>query len=359
METDKDKNERLPLDRLLPLKAPLTIHIEVTNKCNFRCVFCPESDPEYPNKVGGFQTISSKEFERIAENIEILNIASREAGGDGVAVIRLWIMGEPLLNRDIFNIISIIKKRGLSKRLELTTNGSALTKDNSIGLILSGLDTLKVSIYGFNEKQYQITGTKISSEKILSNIKTFLSERSKCSEVKPKLVIKMVDPTSPQELEDFKSIYSDLADKLEINAPHAWTEGAKVTSDSSCRTDEELNIKSFSVGHVVNFIRGKSERPMRKEGKKICAFPFYTLAIHVSGDVSPCCVDWEKKLSLGNINEESLSEIWNGPKIQNLRMGHLTDSVPAGCVSCEYYVDNCPESLDASAQKLIELYKNA
>jgi hypothetical protein len=35
--------------------------------------------------------------------------------------------------------------------------------------------------------------------------------------------------------------------------------------------------------------------------KEVCPFPFYTLAITVNGDITVCCVDWNKSTKVGNV----------------------------------------------------------
>ena len=63
---------------------------------------------------------------------------------------------------------------------------------------------------------------------------------------------------------------------------------------------------------LLPFSKREGEQIINKE-KEVCAFPFYTLAIHVDGNVSPCCVDWRKEEILGNIKESNLKEI-NGER---------------------------------------------
>lgn len=47
------KKTRINLSESLPLYLPLSIDFELTNRCNFKCKFCPESLKNYENEVGG------------------------------------------------------------------------------------------------------------------------------------------------------------------------------------------------------------------------------------------------------------------------------------------------------------------
>jgi radical SAM protein with 4Fe4S-binding SPASM domain len=55
-----------------------------------------------------------------------------------------------------------------------------------------------------------------------------------------------------------------------------------------------------------------------------CPLPFTQLYLHSTGDVSPC--SFTQAIILGNVKQESLSEIWNGKKMQLFREQHLDGS---------------------------------
>jgi MoaA/NifB/PqqE/SkfB family radical SAM enzyme len=94
---------KIDLSKSIPLKNPLVIHLELTNKCNFSCQYCPESLEDFNERVGGAKSMSREEFEKIAMQIKQLG---------KVSVLRLWIMGEPLLNPNLYDFIKIAKLGG-------------------------------------------------------------------------------------------------------------------------------------------------------------------------------------------------------------------------------------------------------
>jgi radical SAM protein with 4Fe4S-binding SPASM domain len=59
--------------------------------------------------------------------------------------------------------------------------------------------------------------------------------------------------------------------------------------------------------------RRRTVRPSR------CNSPWYSLVFHWDGSVYPCCLDYMGKYPLGNIEQESWIELWNGPKMRQLR----------------------------------------
>jgi cyclic pyranopterin phosphate synthase len=143
---------QLPSSGLLidTLDRPLRdLRISVTDRCNFRCVYC------MPREVFGREyafldrdeLLSFEEIERIA----------RVAVAHGVRKLRLT-GGEPLLRRGLEDLIgrlaALRTPEGRKVELALTTNGSALTV-KAQALKDAGLDRLTVSIDSLDDELFQ------------------------------------------------------------------------------------------------------------------------------------------------------------------------------------------------------------
>jgi MoaA/NifB/PqqE/SkfB family radical SAM enzyme len=59
-----------------------------------------------------------------------------------------------------------------------------------------------------------------------------------------------------------------------------------------------------------------------------CVFPWKNANILANGEVKPCC--WCKG-DIGNLNEETFEEIWNGTKMVELREHILEDKIHPMC----------------------------
>lgn len=70
-----------------------------------------------------------------------------------------------------------------------------------------------------------------------------------------------------------------------------------------------------------------------KEKKSRCSLPWVYAEISASGDVTPCHTFYD--YSIGNINQQSLKEIWNGHKIKEIRE-NLKNMMPT-CIACSRY----------------------
>jgi cyclic pyranopterin phosphate synthase len=109
-----------------------SMRISITDKCNFRCIYCmPAEGLSWLPKT---EILSYEEIERIA----------RVAVSIGIEQIRLT-GGEPLVRRDVPELIRLLHSIGGLRSLSLTTNG-LLLKQQARGLAEAGLTRINVSI---------------------------------------------------------------------------------------------------------------------------------------------------------------------------------------------------------------------
>ena len=316
---------RRSLAPLLPLALPFGMFIEPTNNCNFKCKFCPESFSDYTEIVGGRAHMDFALFEQIVAQIKAMG---------RLKVMRFYMLGEPLLHPDIIRMISLAVSAGVTDRTELTTNATALTAEKSRGLLASGLDYLRVSIYAATqERNERVTQSKVPISRILENVRTFRRLRDESGRKNPQLYVKMIDSGSEEENAAFLKMYEGIADECVLEKPMNWNgyENRDVLQtaydDAERESLVETNLFPFQ--------------------KKICPFPFYTMVINANGDVTACCVDWNKNTKVGNVKEATLHDIWHGDAFRELRRMHIEGRrhENASCKNCTYLF-TAPDNLD-------------
>ncbi len=83
----------------------------------------------------------------------------------------------------------------------------------------------------------------------------------------------------------------------------------------------DVQIKIRYIGEVLTNRAGSS--PNKKEKKAIvkepCLFPYTDMIIFPDGKAGICCCDVKEVTNLGNINDETIQEIWTGKKYESLR----------------------------------------
>jgi MoaA/NifB/PqqE/SkfB family radical SAM enzyme len=311
-----------------PLPAPMSVYLEPTNICNFKCVYCPESFPDFEERSGGLHRLDMTGFDSVARQI-------LEMGR--LKVLNFYMMGEPLVNRALPEMIQRAVELGVSERTALTTNATLLDSRVASRLVASGLDYLRVSIYGGTEEaSTRRTGSRIKLSRIVDNVRAFRDLRNNEGRNSPFIYVKMIDSGSLDENAAFLETFSPLADEARIEPVMNWND------------PEEGNLAQRDRSELLShdYFRHK---------KNACTFPFYTLVIHSDLRVSVCCVDWAKEAVVGDLKRESLRSIWFGQALKEFRLTHLRGErqTLAACRNCTYLYTT-PDNIDGLVPDLYE-----
>lgn len=302
------RNDRQPLQELLPLDRPLRILIDPSDICNFKCNFCFQSKENFRGSVMSVET-----FEKIAEQLKEFE--------NPINVVHLYGLGEPLVNKHLPYFIQRLKENHLAREVAITSNGSLLTHEFSEKLVQAGLDRLSISLNGLDDGDLKrITGIETSFEKMYMEIQYFYQIRGKCH-----LHVKINgEDYSEAKRERFVELFKDCTDSINIDhIVNVWP-GLEIVKT------EEKRMYDYHLQELSNL--GEKLPP-------VCPLMFYELVIHTDGTVSPCAVDYTyQKENLGTIKREHIKDIWNGEKLRNMRVkclkGEKIDYKI--CSECEY-----------------------
>jgi cyclic pyranopterin phosphate synthase len=136
------------------------LRISLTDRCNFRCLYCLPADEEMHHGSGSKERMTAEEIDRIA-GIFV---------GLGVKKIRLT-GGEPLIRKDAAEIIERIAKYPV--RMAITTNGTRLHEFVDV-FKKTGLKSVNVSLDSLNEKKFLQLTQRNEFVKVKSNIELLL-----------------------------------------------------------------------------------------------------------------------------------------------------------------------------------------
>ena len=133
-------NKRLGINSIKDIEYfPKYLEIEAYDGCNFDCIMCPLGKSIY--KGGG--AISLELFDKIVSEISKYK--------DWINLVCLSRNGEPLINKNLHIMVRKLKDAGI-KRVNFSTNASALNEKKSRQLLEAGLDEIRFSIDGFTKK---------------------------------------------------------------------------------------------------------------------------------------------------------------------------------------------------------------
>lgn len=322
---DLRAKQRETLEKVIPLPAPLVAYIEPTNLCNFRCQFCPTADPDLLKKVE--RPKGSMSFELFCRLVDDMKQFDRK-----LKVVNLYKDGEPLLHRQFPEMVRYLKQADVTERILLKTNGSLLDPELNQRLVAAGPDIICISAEAVSGEGYRkIAGAKIDYDTFRENIRDLYTRRGDCE-----IHVKLANSGfPPQEIETFYADFEPIATRV-------WVEGLMGWSYSS--------VKDFTLGTNPTTFDGTPLAP-----KLVCPFPFYAVAVNFNGTVSLCCADWSHSTVVGDITQESLPSIWNGPSLFAFRKMHLEGKRGSNraCGDC-YYLDCAPDNIDEHRTTILE-----
>lgn len=322
--------DRKPLETLLPLESPLVLFIDPSDKCCLKCSFCPTSDKELMKKVR--RPLQVLNFDLYKNIIDDLNQFKTK-----IKVVRLYGHGEPLLNINFTKMVEYAKKSIKVETVDTTTNGVCLYPQLNLELIQSGIDRINISVNGLSDEQYlEFTKTKINFKKYVENIRHLYENRKQCY-----IFIKINgDTISREDEQKFLEIFEPIADAVGIERSQSCWNGFE--AKGFIKSNDNIGIYGQSI----------------KEEALVCSYILYSMMINSTGQVTTCFLNWDLSMSIGNVNVDSIYNIWNGSQLNNFRKFMLEGKRKSHfyCKNCDQLKKGMPSNIDKYAEELIQKY---
>jgi radical SAM protein with 4Fe4S-binding SPASM domain len=267
---------------------PVFFTIETINSCNFRCVYCPQSDQEH-HFVNGRGIMSLEDFKRI--------IANLRAAFD-VRIVSLHRDGEPLLNKRLEAYIEHLTELGIY--VTVSSNCSLLSAERAGRLVDAGL---------------RMVGTDFCADPALY-------ERLRARGVWQETLegIRHLLRAGTERNADFRIVIKDMA----THAAPAKDAGALMGQTRALFGEWPDRVTVMPVyfhnalGESLMNLAQPSGTPERTL-YTLCHQPWVNFTIDFAGRVVGCCRDLRSEYALGNLLEQPAAEIWNGERMRQLR----------------------------------------
>ena len=283
---------------------PRVLRIEPASQCNLACSHCPTGTVDMDRGL-----MNSETFGNVIKNIE--------ENKDFIKVVVLYHGGEPLLNKNFFSYVRKIKDINSDIFIKTVSNGMALTELIANKILDSQLDAIEFSLDGLSAEESQHIRIKSKTLKIINNVKYLISQKIRKNLTKPNIFISTVQFVRSEEKENIPSeaktpewLLSQFGDQVSYKPCFA-----KMWPHMGNNHDFEL---LYTIGEDINE----------------CDHVVSTITVRANGDVVPCCYDLTSKLIMGNVNEDSLSDIWNGSKYETLRNSINNKKFISICSNC-------------------------
>ena len=257
---------------------PVEYIVETTARCNLYCPMCPRETHIQPK-----EDMEDAIFERLV----------RESGRTAEHMMLIGL-GEPLLDRKIFDRIEYCERHNISTLL--STNGTLLDEKTSARLLDTRLEHITLSFDGATKESFEYYRKGARFGKVRDNFVQF-ARMKKDRASKVQIVVQMVRmERNAGEVDEFVRFWSAVpgVDQVRIK-------------------EDETNLMQPEAGHGG------------EDWKHPCHYlwrgPMY---VKHNGDIYPCCQSYMLDgAPVGNIGERPLEEIWNSDEMQRMRRLHI------------------------------------
>lgn len=231
--------------------------------------------------------------------------------------IYLLGQGEPLLSKDIFNMIRYAKSKNFT--VGLSTNATVLTEETSRNLIETGIDVVEFSVYALNRKDYLWIHGKDLCTPTHNNMIRFI-ELAKDTPIKTYaniLVSKRTESVITQLSDYYETLPLNRIIYMNIRNFHGMFEdiGLEEEIEFIKKMTQEVPIYRKILSKLMN-------RLFSIDCIGNC--PWNSTMINWNGDVIPCPSDYESRYVAGNVKHDNIVDVWNGEKYRKFRRVVLT-----------------------------------
>ncbi len=326
---------------------PQVVFIEVTNRCNLLCETCPRT---FFNREP-LKSLTYQEFVEIAEQFPNMRRAS------------LHGIGEPLLNKQLPQIIKYLKERDVE--VIINSNGTLLTPAWQKALVESGLDEYRCSIDGARPETYaRIRGANLL-HKLVAGLGGLVNTKARLQAQNPRISIWCV--STKENLAELPELvrlaarlgvpeiylqrmtyfaqepeqqYGMARQELAIFDPDHDYQEEVIAECEALSAELGLDFRAAGARHPRSSL--EAARPADFAPWQECMRPWTTAYVTANGNCLPCCISPfathnYDSLILGNLFERPFADIWHDHLYQHFRTKLLSAQPHQACASCGVY----------------------
>jgi len=286
---------------------PRTILIDTTSFCNLTCSMC------------GHKTMSRKRgnmdmdlYRKIID--EIAEVDKN---------IRIWLIffGDPFVIKKttLFPMIKYAKEKGLTD-VVLNSNGNLMDEEAADKLIDSDLDAIYFGVDAFKKETYEKYRVGGDYDTVIKNIQYLLKQKKEKQIEHPKVFVQFVEMEGNKaEVKDFTEFWKKQGVVVKIRPMVSWA-----------GLVEAPNLKDTN------------------QERHPCHWVMQTMSVSNEGKVVLCAVDVDARFIAGDINKESIKDVWKGKlkEIRNLHLEKKFNLLPHPCKDCLDWQAACAEFVE-------------
>ena len=293
-------------------KKPVIYNIETTNACNMRCEMCPRTTM----MTRRIETIDMNLFKRVVEQIEPFpadkwykwekfveenyGIRKKDVSENHFflyivpKVLVLHGYGDPLLDEWMPERVKLLTERKIPSYF--SCNPANIDIEKSLIMMENGLGYIKYSIESIDDTRHKkIRGKASDFTNSYKKIVELLELKQKCG-YKTTIVVTMLDLNKPDQESEFQKLKDAF---------------------------KGLDVYIYFKSQDQQWYQGNKKETKSLHWTEFCQFPWSSMTIKSNGKAVMCVEDYDNEIILGDINKDSLFDIWNGEKYKQLMRDHF------------------------------------
>jgi MoaA/NifB/PqqE/SkfB family radical SAM enzyme len=316
------------------------IQVEVTSDCTAACRYCPRT--AYRN-LWQDRYLPLDSFRRL------------QPAFARAQMVHLQGWGEPFLHPDFFAMAALARDAGC--RVGTTTNGMLLNPERIASLVAAGLDVVAFSLAGTDIHNDAVRrGTRL--EQVLETIRALDREKRRVDSRKPALhVAYMLLRSGIKDVEALPSLLGGLGLSQVVVSTLDFVPAAELESEAlrPATTGEYEDLENLLQQVVRSGARSglpiHYHLPRLQRKRSECTENIHRgLCVASDGSVTPCVFTNllipggrylrqgqerpYERLVFGNINQESLKDIWRKKNYRLFRRSFSRGSLLPSCEGC-------------------------
>jgi radical SAM protein with 4Fe4S-binding SPASM domain len=326
------KNSLFWLSRKIdyPLLPPDAVQVNFTFDCNLRCKMCGM------HKQKQIFTTQNRQTEINSQTLKSVIEQTKELGVKNI----IFIGGEPLLRKDIFELLQFSKKFNLNTTL--VTNGVLLDEEAARNCLEAEVDCLSVSIDAATDKVFRQIRNEDILPVLIKNLNLLNSLKRALNKTRPHLIaVCTIMDDNIEELPEIVELCKSLGMEKIIFQPIVSNNIDQAIRESSQLTNitpERLTLLDASIDKLMliknsspknfDFIANSTKnmklikkyfRNTVSNREYLCYAGYNRLQIVQEGKVYFCVDQKRFEATFGNIATESLKDLWFSNKARFFR----------------------------------------
>lgn len=283
--------------RATSLGFPISMSIEPTTSCNLRCPECPSGLRQFSRPTGMLEP----SFFR----------STIDAVYKDLIYLTFYFQGEPYLNPNFLEMVQYASSKGIFT--STSTNAHYLSAEQARRTVESGLDRLIISIDGTSQETYEQYRVGGNLQKVIDGTRQIVAAKKALGSATPHVVFQfLVVKPNEHQLQEIEQLAAELGvDEVVFKTAQVY---------------------DFAQGHPLiphnerySRYKKQADGSYRIKNKMLnqCWRMWSGCVVTWDGIVVPCCFDKDASHRLGNLRQQSFSELWHSSKYRDFRQAIL------------------------------------